>query len=96
MSARLPVAASGFAIALLLSVSAFAQSTTAPTPSGQSAGPPTTGSEQSVNPPNATPGSATATGARGSTPMSARPGSTPPDQVPTTNPAADAKTTPVK
>ena len=97
MPGRLTIAAASLSLALLLSAGALAQSSTAPAPSGQSAAPPTTGSEQSVNPPNAVPGSTAALGsAAGNAMPRAAPGSAPPENVRTTNPASDAKTNPVK
>ena len=86
---RLPTLATGLALATVLSIGgALAQTATGTTsPSGQSAYPPTTGSDQSVNPPGATPGS---------TSHSAAPGSAQPDRVPTGNPAADTKATTVR
>jgi hypothetical protein len=82
------LASFGLAVSLTIGVgAALAQSSTAPSSTGQTAAPPATGSEQGVNPPNAHPGS---------TSVSAAPGSAQPDRVPTTNPAADGKANSVK
>jgi hypothetical protein len=82
------LAAFGLVLALTIGAGgALAQSSSAPSSSGQAAAPPTTGSEQGVNPPNAHPGS---------TSVSAAPGRAQPDRVPTTNPASDGKATSVK
>lgn len=86
---RLPALAAAALLASTLGAGiALAQTATGTTsPSGQSAYPPTTGSSQGVVPPNAKPGP---------TSMSATPGSVQPDRVPTSNPQADGKVTPVK
>jgi hypothetical protein len=87
MLTRTTIVATGLALGLAIGAgAAFAQSSTAPSASGQSAGPPTTGSNQGVNPPNATPGSAT----------SSTPGSHEAERVPTTNPGSDGRATTVK
>ncbi len=86
---RLPTVAAGLVLATVIGLGgALAQTATGTTsPSGQSAYPPTTGSNQGVNPPNATPGPTT---------RSAAPGSAQPDRVPTSNPSADTKATTVR
>jgi hypothetical protein len=87
MLSRTTIVAMGLAVGLSMAAgAAFAQSSQAPSSSGQSAAPPTTGSNQGVNPPNATPGSAT----------SSKPGSHEAERVTTTNPASDGKATNVK
>ncbi|MBV9653155.1 MAG: hypothetical protein JOZ42_01190 [Acetobacteraceae bacterium] len=81
--------AASLALATALGVAgATAQTATGTTsPSGQSAYPPTTGSNQGVDPPGSMPGP---------TAHSATPGSAQPDRVPTGNPSADTKATTVR